>query len=148
MKCPVCNFADTKVLESRLCLDARSIRRRRQCGECNYRFTTYEKEEAVVFQIRKRDGRIEAYVRDKALRSLQIACRKRDITLEQLEIMLDRIERAIQEVGDRTIPSARLGDMMLSALNDVDKVAYVRFASVYKDFKDPEEFMSELKSLT
>lgn len=148
MKCPVCNFADTKVLESRLCLDGRSIRRRRQCGECNYRFTTYEKEEAIAFQIRKRDGRLESYVREKALRSLQIACRKRDITLEQLEIMLYRIERAIQEIGDRTIPSARLGDMMLSALNEMDKVAYVRFASVYKDFKDPEEFMSELQSLT
>jgi len=127
--------------------DGRSIRRRRSCVQCNYRFTTYEKEEDFIFQIRKRDGRVEPYQRDKAARSVQLACQKRPVTIDQIEGLLGRIERKIQEDGERVIPSHKLGEMILQSLHEMDKVAYVRFASVYKDFQDPEQFMHELSSL-
>jgi transcriptional repressor NrdR len=136
------------VLESRLSHEGRSVRRRRSCVQCNYRFTTYEKEEEFSFQILKKDGRAEPYQRLKALKSLQIACSKRPITLDQIEEMLDRLERAIQELGERTVSSQMLGDMIMQKLHSLDKVAYVRFASVYKDFKDPDEFLVELKGLS
>jgi transcriptional repressor NrdR len=136
------------VLESRLSHEGRSIRRRRMCLKCNERFTTYEKEEEFVFQIRKKDGTIEPYQREKAQRAIQIACQKRPITLDDIEILMSRIERRIQEEGTRTVPSQRIGDMIMESLRGLDKVAYVRFASVYKDFQDPAEFMSELKYLS
>ena len=141
-------FEDTKVLESRLSHEGRSVRRRRSCVQCNYRFTTYEKEEEFCFQIIKKDGRVEPYLRAKATTSLQIACSKRPISMVQIEEMLDRIERVIQELGERTVPSQKLGDMIMDKLHEIDKVAYVRFASVYKDFKDPDEFLAELKGLS
>ncbi len=147
MKCPQCAFEDTKVLESRLSTEGRSVRRRRSCVQCNHRFTTYEKEEEFSFQVIKKDGRVEPYLRAKATRSLQVACSKRPISMVQIEEMLDRLERAIQELGERTVPSQKLGDMIMEKLHEMDKVAYVRFASVYKDFKDPDEFLAELKGL-
>lgn len=147
MKCPQCSFEDTKVLESRLSHEGRSVRRRRSCVACNYRFTTYEKEEDFIFEIRKRDGRIELYQRDKAIRSIQVACQKRPIGVEKIESLLDQIERQIQDQGERVVPSVVLGALILQRLHELDKVAYVRFASVYKDFKDPVEFMRELESL-
>lgn len=147
MRCPQCHNEDTKVLESRMNNDGRSVRRRRSCVQCNYRFTTYEKEEEFVFQIRKRDGRVEPYQRDKAARSIQLACQKRPVTIDQIEDLLLRLERKIQEDGERVIPSQKLGEMILESLHEMDKVAYVRFASVYKDFQDPQQFMNELKSL-
>lgn len=145
MRCPECGHEDTRVLESRLSHEGRSVRRRRNCPDCNYRFTTYEREEDFVFQIKKRDGRIEAYTRDKALRSLQVACQKRPVTIDQLENMLAKIERTIQDEGDRVVPSEKLGAMILDRLTELDKVAYVRFASVYKDFKDTDQFLRELQ---
>lgn len=148
MKCPQCAFEDTKVLESRLSHEGRSVRRRRSCVQCNHRFTTYEKEEEFSFQIIKKDGRVEPYLRAKATMSLQIACSKRPISMVQIEEMLDRLERSIQELGERTVPSQKLGDMIMEKLHEMDKVAYVRFASVYKDFKDPDEFLAELKGLS
>lgn len=148
MKCPQCAFEDTKVLESRLSHEGRSVRRRRSCVQCNHRFTTYEKEEEFSFQIIKKDGRVEPYLRAKATMSLQIACSKRPISMVQIEEMLDRLERTIQELGERTVPSQKLGDMIMEKLHEMDKVAYVRFASVYKDFKDPDEFLAELKGLS
>jgi len=148
VKCPQCAFEDTKVLESRLSHEGRSVRRRRSCIQCNHRFTTYEKEEEFSFQIIKKDGRVEPYLRSKATRSLQIACSKRPISMVQIEEMLDRLERTIQELGERTVPSQKLGDMIMEKLHEMDKVAYVRFASVYKDFKDPDEFLAELKGLS
>lgn len=147
MKCPSCGDTDTKVLESRLATDGRSIRRRRSCCQCDYRFTTYEKEEEFVFNIRKRNGEIEPYVRDKVMRSIQIACQKRPVKLEELDFLLRQVERRIQENGERTITSIQLGDMMMDGLAQLDKVAYVRFASVYKDFRDPDEFQEILNSL-
>lgn len=148
MKCPQCGFDDTKVLESRLSHEGRSVRRRRSCIQCNYRFTTYEKEEEFVFQIVKKDGRIESYQRSKTIRSLEVACSKRPISMVEIEEILDRIERAIQESGERIVPSQKLGDLIMERLHERDKVAYVRFASVYKDFKDPDEFLAELKGLS
>lgn len=147
MRCPECTHEDTRVLESRLSHEGRSVRRRRNCPECGYRFTTYEREEEFFFQIRKRDGRVEPYIRDKAMRSLQVACQKRPITIDHLEGLLAKIERKIQEDGDRVVPSEKLGAMILERLNELDKVAYVRFASVYKDFKDTDEFMRELVAI-
>jgi transcriptional repressor NrdR len=147
VKCPKCGFTDTKVLESRLTNEGRSVRRRRSCCSCDYRYTTYEKEEEFVFNIRKRSGDIEPYVRDKVMRSIQIACQKRPVKFEELDFLLRQIERRILENGERTITSVQLGDMMMDGLALLDKVAYVRFASVYKDFRDPEEFQGILNSL-
>lgn len=147
MHCPVCNFDDTKVLESRLSDGGRSVRRRRSCVSCNHRFTTYEKEEIFAFSIIKKDGRIEPYIREKAFRAIQTACQKRPITYEQIDSLLVKLERAVQETGERTIPSQRIGDLIMESLHGLDKVAYVRFASVYKDFKDPIEFLNEIRGL-
>ncbi|MEI6832535.1 MAG: transcriptional regulator NrdR [bacterium] len=147
MRCPGCGHEDTRVLESRLSYEGRAVRRRRSCPECNYRFTTYEQEEAFVFQIKKRDGRVESYHREKALRSIQVACQKRPVTIDQIESLLGRIERNIQDAGERVVASEKLGGMVLEALTVLDKVAYVRFASVYKDFKDTEQFMRELNAI-
>lgn len=147
MRCPQCSHDDTKVLESRMHQDGRSIRRRRSCHECNFRFTTYEKEEDFVFQIQKRDGRVEAYQREKVVRSIQIACQKRPITIDQIDDLLFKLERHFQDDGERVVPSHKLGENILQALYNLDKVAYVRFASVYKDFKDPKEFVNELSAM-
>jgi transcriptional repressor NrdR len=125
----------------------RSVRRRRSCIECNHRFTTYEKEEVFVFSIVKKDGRIEPYTRDKVFRSIQTACQKRPVTYDQIDALIARLEKSIQETGERTVPSQKLGDLIMESLHDLDKVAYVRFASVYKDFKDPSEFMNEIRGL-
>jgi transcriptional repressor NrdR len=147
LRCPECGHEDTRVLESRLSHEGRSVRRRRSCPDCNYRFTTYEREEDFIFQIKKRDGRIEDYNREKALRSLQVACQKRPVTRDQLEGLLGRIERVIQDEGDRVVQSEKLGGLILDRLSELDKVAYVRFASVYKDFKDTEQFLKELQTV-
>jgi transcriptional repressor NrdR len=147
LRCPGCGHEDTRVLESRLSHEGRAVRRRRSCPECNYRFTTYEQEEAFVFQIKKRDGRVEPYHRDKALRSIQVACQKRPVTIDQIEGLLAKIERTIQDTGERVVHSEKLGGMILEALSEMDKVAYVRFASVYKDFRDTEQFMRELNAI-
>ena len=147
MKCPKCFYEDTKVLESRLNQDGRSIRRRRSCLKCNYRFTTYEKEEEFIFQVKKKEGHIEPYLREKAFKSIQTACQKRPVTIEDIDALLLNIERKLQDEGDRTIPTTRIGDLILESLHSLDKVAYVRFASVYKDFKDTDEFMAALTIL-
>ncbi len=147
MRCPKCGFEDTKVLESRLSEGGRSVRRRRSCVNCNHRFTTYEKEEIFVFSIIKKDGRVESYAREKIFRSIQTACQKRPITMDEIDTLVMKLEKLLQESGERTVPSQKLGDMILKFLHELDQVAYVRFASVYKDFKDPSEFMREIKSL-
>ena len=147
MHCPKCSHEDTKVLESRLSHEGRAVRRRRSCIACNHRWTTYEKEEDFVFSVVKKDGRVEAYQREKLTRSLQAACQKRPITFEQMEILVIGLEKSIQESGERTVPTQKIGDLIMRQLHELDKVAYVRFASVYKDFKDPSEFMDEIQSL-
>lgn len=147
MRCSRCGNEETKVLESRLSTDGRCIRRRRNCRGCDFRFTTYEKEETFVIHIKKKDGHIEPYQRDKVIRSIQIACQKRPIKIEEMEFMLGHIESKLQEKGERIISSRQLGDFIMNGLNELDPVAYVRFASVYKDFKDPNEFYTLLRSL-
>ena len=147
MICPTCGFDDTKVIESRMSHEGRSVRRRRSCTKCNYRFTTYEKEEELQLQVMKKDGRFEPYSRDKILRSVQIACQKRPITIERIDAIVDGIEKTLQDDGQRTISSNKVGDLIMNQLRMTDHVAYVRFASVYKDFKDPEQFMRELRAL-
>lgn len=147
MKCPKCTNDDTKVLESRISHEGRSVRRRRECNSCAHRFTTYEKEEMFVFSIRKKDNRVEPYQRAKIMGAVQTACQKRPVSQEQLEMLIASVEKTIQENGERTVPSKKLGDLVMQSLNQLDKVAYVRFASVYKDFKDPLEFMQEIDSL-
>jgi transcriptional repressor NrdR len=146
VKCARCGSLDTKVLESRLIAEGQSIRRRRVCRKCDFRFTTYEKEEEAVFQIRKRSGELEPYHRDKALRSVQIACQKRPVKIEQMEFMLGVVERRLAEEGGKIISSTRLGDLIMEGLLELDKVAYVRFASVYKEFHSPSEFLEILQS--
>jgi transcriptional repressor NrdR len=128
-------------------VDGRAMRRRRECRNCDYRFTTYEKEEELVFYIRKKEGHAEPYHRDKALRSIQVACQKRPVKVEEMEFMLSQMERKIIEAGEKTIPSSRLGDLIMEELHSLDPVAYIRFASVYKDFKNPSEFLEILNSL-
>lgn len=147
MRCPKCAYDDTKVLESRLSHEGRAVRRRRSCIQCNYRFTTYEKEEIFAFSVQKKDGRVEPFSRDKVMRSIQTACQKRPVTYEQMDSVVTAMERSIQESGERTVPTQKIGDLIMQNLYRLDKVAYVRFASVYKDFKDPSEFMNEIESL-
>lgn len=147
MKCPKCGHSETKVLESRMTSEGQSVRRRRCCRSCDYRYTTYEKEEEFVFNIRKRSGLLEPYHREKAMRSIQIACQKRPVKHEELEFMLGQVECKVIEKADRTILSSELGDMIMESLHSLDEVAYVRFASVYKDFRNPEEFLGLLGSL-
>ena len=148
MRCMKCGSEETKVLESRLSNDRRSIRRRRVCRHCDRRYTTYEQEEVFVFHIKKKNGRIESFQKGKALRSIQVACQKRNTSIEEIEFMLGKVELSLQETGERIIPSSRVGQLIMENLYELDKVAYVRFTSVYKDFKDPSEFLNILKQLT
>lgn len=147
MKCPRCGHNDTKVLESRLSHEGHSVRRRRNCLDCRYRFTTYEKEEELTFQVRKKDNRFEEFSRSKVIKAISTACRKRQIPLDQIEALVGAIEFKLREEGDRVVTSSKIGDLVMDKLRLMDHVAYVRFASIYKDFKDPEQFMRELKSL-
>ena len=117
------------------------------CRKCDHRFTTYEKEESLVIHIKKKNDTIEPYQREKVQRSIQLACRKRSVKVEEIEFMLGKIESQLQEAGERIISSRHLGDLVMGGLYDLDPVAYVRFASVYKDFKDTAEFYSLLRSL-
>ncbi|MBP9706339.1 MAG: transcriptional repressor NrdR [Oligoflexales bacterium] len=148
MNCPKCDHEATKVLESRLSHEGASVRRRRECLKCQHRFTTYEKEEAFVFQIMKRDSSTVPYDRTKAYKSIQIACRKRPVSLYEIEDLLNKVERKIQEDGERTVSSNHLGKLILEGLFSKDKIAYIRFASVYKDFQNIEEFLRELNELS
>ncbi len=147
MRCCKCANDDTKVLESRLIQDGRSVRRRRECPACGERFTTYEKLELASFQVQKRDGRLEPYAREKVSESIRIACRKRPITMETIDEILGRVEKHISDAGLRTVNSKTLGEFVLGELQELDSIAYVRFASVYKDFKTPAEFLRELNQL-
>jgi transcriptional repressor NrdR len=145
--CPRCGNSDTKVLESRLSHEGHSIRRRRSCQNCYHRFTTYEKEEELSLQIRKKDNRFEEFNREKLTKAIATACRKRPIPIEQIETMVADIEMRLRAEGEQVVPSKAIGDLVMEALSKADHVAYVRFASIYKDFKDPAEFAKELESL-
>jgi transcriptional repressor NrdR len=147
MRCPFCEKLDNKVIDSRLSNDGESIRRRRECLECKRRFTTYERSEQALPLVIKKDGRRETFSRNKILSGLQKACEKRPVSVETLQEIVERITRKIQELGESEIPSQRIGQEVMEELYRLDQVAYVRFASVYRDFKDLHAFMAELKSL-
>ena len=147
MKCPFCPSQDNKVIDSRLSNQGAVIRRRRECIGCERRFTTYERVEEILPMVVKKDGRREAFDRQKVLDGLKLACQKRPVGAEQLEAVVDGIERRLQEMGEKEVPSSVIGESVMRELARLDEVAYVRFASVYRSFKDVGEFMSELKEL-
>jgi transcriptional repressor NrdR len=147
MKCPFCAEIDNKVIDSRLSKDGNVIRRRRECLLCARRFTTYEHIEEIPIMIIKKDGRREVFSRDKLRSGLQKACQKRNISMNVIEEFVDELERDLRETGEKEIPSHILGERVMAKLHEIDDVAYVRFASVYREFKDVNDFVSELKSL-
>ncbi len=147
MRCPYCTSLDNKVVDSRMGKEGESIRRRRECLKCEGRFTTYERVEEMLPQVIKKDSRREPFDRLKILSGLKKACEKRPISMEMLEKTVDEIEKALQEKGLKEIPSTVVGEEVMERLHKLDEVAYVRFASVYRSFKDINEFMSELKDI-
>lgn len=145
MKCPFCNHENTRVIDSRPAEDNNSIRRRRICDECNKRFTTYEKVETIPLIVIKKDNNREAYDRKKIEAGVLRACHKRPISAAQISELVDDVETEIFSFEDKEIPSSRIGELVMDRLKNLEAVAYVRFASVYREFKDVNTFMEELK---
>ncbi|OGP58611.1 MAG: transcriptional regulator NrdR [Deltaproteobacteria bacterium RBG_13_49_15] len=147
MKCPFCGELDNKVIDSRLGKDGDVIRRRRECITCNRRFTTYEYIEEIPIMIIKKDGRRELFSREKVRSGMKRACEKRNISIHVIEEFIDNLERDLKEAGEKEIPSRWIGEKIMAKLHELDDVAYVRFASVYREFKDVNDFFAELKTL-
>jgi len=147
VKCPFCANIDDKVIDSREGRVGDTIRRRRECLKCGRRFTTYERIDEIPYMVIKKDGRRERFERQKILQGLLKACEKRPVATPKLEAIVDEIESVVQESTERELITTEIGEMIMRGLKKLDKVAYVRFASVYMDFKDVQEFMSELKNL-
>lgn len=147
MRCPFCRSDENKVLDSRESQEGSVIRRRRECLSCKQRFTTYERVEELMPLIVKKDGRREGFDREKILGGLKKACEKRPVAVDQMEGIVSSIERKLQQSGEREVNSSVLGEEVMERLKDLDEVAYVRFASVYRSFRDIAEFMNELKDL-
>ena len=147
MKCPFCGHSEDKVVDSRASSDGLSTRRRRECLGCEKRFTTYEQIEEQTLMVVKKDSRRERFERQKLLAGLVKACEKRPISMERLEGLVDELERELSKEFEREVPTSAVGERVMRRLHRLDPVAYVRFASVYREFKDAEEFMHELKDL-
>jgi len=147
MKCPFCHELDNRVIDSRLTKDGGVIRRRRECSACRRRFTTYERVEEVLPVVVKKDNRREVYDRLKVIAGLKKACEKRPVSSAAIEQAADRVERFVQERGEKEVPSSVIGEALMRELHRLDQVAYVRFASVYRSFQDVGEFMRELEDL-
>jgi transcriptional repressor NrdR len=147
MTCPFCGHREDRVIDSRESKEGDSIRRRRQCLACRRRFTSYERCDEVPYMVIKKDGRREKFDRQKVLNGLIRACEKRPISMGQLAELVDDVEMALSETADRELATTRIGELIMDRLRGLDKIAYVRFASVYRDFQDIEEFVSELKTL-
>ncbi|HBH97334.1 MAG TPA: transcriptional regulator NrdR [Candidatus Omnitrophica bacterium] len=147
MTCPFCGHPDHKVVDSRTSADGQAIRRRRECLSCGKRFTTYEHLEEQRLMVIKKDGRREPFDRNKLLAGFVKACEKRPVSMDQLEDLADEIERDLSRTFEHEVPSQEIGERVMRRLHDVDPVAYVRFASVYREFKDVEQFMRELKDV-
>ncbi len=147
MKCPFCDHLQDKVVDSRESKEGDAIRRRRQCLACQRRFTSYERIDEIPYMAVKKDGRRERFDRQKVLAGLLKACEKRPVSMIQLETIADKAEAMVQESSEREVTTRSVGEMIMNELKNLDKVAYVRFASVYLDFKDVQEFMTELKDL-
>lgn len=146
MKCPYCGFQDSKVVDSRGVDDG--IRRRRQCLHCDTRFTTYERFHADSFMVIKKDGRREEFSRDKLTSGIRKACAKRPVSNDDIERVVDKIEAALHHLGRVEVPSSTVGEMVIQHLKELDRIAYIRFASVYREFTDIESFRRELDALT
>ncbi len=147
MKCPYCTKVDNKVIDSRMSKDGRTIRRRRECLKCSRRFTTYERLEEVLPMVVKKDGRRESFSRDKIIEGIKKSCQKRPVSVTKIEEFVDSLEVYFQELGKKEIESKEIGERVINNLKDWDEVAYVRFASVYRQFKDINEFMNELEDI-
>ncbi len=147
MKCPKCSNVENKVVDSRLNKEGDMTRRRRVCLNCEERFTTYERIEKTPLVVVKKDGRREDFDRDKILEGVRIACQKRRISLETMESLVNKIEKHFQDSGEKEISTVSIGEQVVKELYLLDDVAYVRFASVYRDFKDVNQFMNELKHI-
>ena len=147
MKCPYCGYKEDKVVDSRATAEESAVRRRRECLKCGKRFTTYEYIEEVSLMVIKKDGRREPFDRKKVLSGIIKACEKRPISMEKMEDVVIQIERAIQKKSDREVSASRIGELVMERLKALDDVAYVRFASVYRQFKDVGQFMEELKGI-
>ena len=147
MKCPFCDNPDTRVIDSRPTEEGHAIRRRRGCDKCNKRFTTYEKVEETILMVVKKDGKREAFDRSKLLRGIARACEKRPVTMAAMEAMVDEIERILGSAMDKEVASDRIGELVMDQLKQVDEVAYVRFASVYRQFTDVNTFVKEIEKL-
>ncbi len=147
MKCPFCAFFEDKVVDSRESKDGDSIRRRRECLACGRRFTSYERIDEIPYMVVKKDGKREIFERNKIMSGLLRACEKRPISASQLESIVDDVERTVQDTPDREVSTSDIGKVIMKRLKELDKVAYVRFASVYLEFEDVSEFMTELKYL-
>ena len=147
MKCPFCSHLEDKVVDSREAKDGRVIRRRRECLKCGKRFTSYERIDEIALMVIKKDDRREAYDRNKVLGGLRRACEKRPVSSAALEAVADEIEQMMQDSPEREIPTRAIGEKVMERLRELDSVAYVRFASVYRQFQDVDQFMRELKGL-
>ncbi|MFH1782947.1 MAG: transcriptional regulator NrdR [Candidatus Omnitrophota bacterium] len=147
MKCPFCGHDEDKVIDSRSSEEGRSIRRRRECLNCKRRFTTYENIEETSLMVIKKDGRRESFDRKKILSGIKKACEKRPISTQHLEELVDKIEYTLQSKFEKEVDASQVGELIMELLYDLDEVAYVRFASVYRQFKDINQFMKELKGL-
>ncbi len=147
MKCPFCHEIEDKVVDSRMAKEGEVIRRRRECLACKRRYTTYERVEESLPVVVKKDGRRESFDRAKILAGLKKACEKRPISVATIEAVADRIEKRVQEMGETEIQSRTVGEEVMRELHQLDQIAYVRFASVYREFKDIDQFMDELKAL-
>ena len=147
MKCPSCANLENRVIDSRLNKEGNSTRRRRECLSCNERFTTYERIEKTLPYVIKKDGRREEFNREKILSGVKKACQKRPISIQQMEMLVDRVEQYCQDLGEKEISAMDAGEKVVKELYNIDDVAYVRFASVYRSFKDINEFMVELKDI-
>lgn len=146
MKCPFCSNGENKVIDSRISKEGNAIRRRRECVSCGKRFTTYEYVEEVLPVVVKKDGRRESFERDKILAGIKKACEKRPISMDRIDGIVDRIEQACQETQQKEISTAEIGEKVMEELHRLDEVAYVRFASVYRQFKDAGDFLDELSA--
>ena len=147
MKCPFCTHDDTRVVDSRLGKEGNNIRRRRECIDCERRFTTYERVEETLPLVIKKDGRREVFDRQKIISGIQRACEKRPVSIATIEKVVDQMEVKLQESGEKEVAASRIGEAIMEALQALDEVAYVRFASVYRQFRDINEFMSELTDI-
>lgn len=147
MRCPYCKYTESKVIDSRFAKDSNAIRRRRECLKCEKRFTTYEQIEEMFPVVIKKDGRREQFDRHKILSGIRKACEKRPISIEKIEKIVNDIEKNIQNKFTKEVPSSEIGELIMKKLYELDDVAYVRFASVYRQFKDINQFMNEIKKL-